>query len=111
MAGLMHRLQPHNPHLWSDAGSGVCLPLTCFCSALPPQELEARINKVIEDYKEKLQLRTDHHMGWAYRLKLCSRACFVIRHSSCVCASRHAASDGAVLNSCSLRLSAYIDVY
>ena len=28
-----------------------------------PQELEARINKVIEDYKEKLQLRTDHHMG------------------------------------------------
>lgn len=27
------------------------------------QELEARINKVIEDYKEKLQLRTDHHMG------------------------------------------------
>lgn len=39
-------------------------------ATLPPpacglrlQELEARINKVIEDYKEKLQLRTDHHMG------------------------------------------------
>jgi hypothetical protein len=27
------------------------------------QELEARIVTVIEDYKEKLQLRTDHHMG------------------------------------------------
>jgi hypothetical protein len=89
MAGLMHRLQPHNPHLWSDAGSGVCLPLTCFCSALPPQELEARINKVIEDYKEKLQLRTDHHMGWAYRLKLCSRACFVIRHASAPVGTLH----------------------
>lgn len=29
----------------------------------PLQELEARIVTVIEDYKEKLQLRTDHHMG------------------------------------------------
>jgi hypothetical protein len=27
------------------------------------QELEARIVKVIEDYTEKLQLRTEHHMG------------------------------------------------
>jgi hypothetical protein len=38
-------------------------PLRGFPLGFPPQELEARINKVIEDYTEKLQLRTDHHMG------------------------------------------------
>ncbi|KAI3436035.1 hypothetical protein D9Q98_002092 [Chlorella vulgaris] len=32
------------------------------------EELEARIVTVIEDYKEKLQLRTDHHMGYPYNL-------------------------------------------
>ncbi|EFN53269.1 hypothetical protein CHLNCDRAFT_53969 [Chlorella variabilis] len=35
---------------------------------LDKEELEARINKVIDDYKEKLQLRTDHHMGYPYNL-------------------------------------------
>lgn len=28
-----------------------------------PQELEARVRQVIEDYRQKLEDRTDHHMG------------------------------------------------
>ena len=48
------------------SGSGVASRRPPSQPAVPPrclQELEARINKVIDDYKEKLQLRTDHHMG------------------------------------------------
>lgn len=29
----------------------------------PPQELDAQVVAVIEEYKEKLETRTDHHMG------------------------------------------------
>lgn len=36
-----------------------------FCGV---QELEARIHRVIEDYKRKMEERTDHHMGYPYNL-------------------------------------------
>ena len=32
------------------------------------QDLRSRVHKVIEDYKEKLERRTDHHMGYPYNL-------------------------------------------
>ena len=37
-------------------------------SPLFPQELVSRINKVVEDYKTKLESRTEHHMGYPYNL-------------------------------------------
>ena len=33
------------------------------CPLLHLQEFEARINKVLADYKQKLAERTSHHMG------------------------------------------------
>eukprot|EP00887_Chlorella_sp_A99_P006485 scaffold3.g6485.t1 len=35
---------------------------------LSQEELEARVNKVVEDYIEKLEHRTEHHMGYPYNL-------------------------------------------
>jgi histidine decarboxylase len=35
---------------------------------LASQEVEARIEKVVSEYKAKLESRTDHHMGYPYNL-------------------------------------------
>ena len=40
--------------------SDVVFKTSCL---LPVQEFEARINKVLADYKQKLAERTSHHMG------------------------------------------------
>ncbi|KAK9836835.1 hypothetical protein WJX74_009277 [Apatococcus lobatus] len=37
-------------------------------NGMPAEEFEARINKVLADYKQKLAERTSHHMGYPYNL-------------------------------------------
>lgn len=41
----------------------ILTPPAPHTSLSPPQEFEARVRKVIDDYKAKLIERTEHHMG------------------------------------------------
>jgi len=46
----------------------VGLPILEVSGNLSSEEREARVNSIIQEYKAKLQFRTQHHMGYPYNL-------------------------------------------